>query len=417
MVSAAVALVGHRGLDADAVTAADHDGPGHERAVVAGLDHHHVPGLDLPVGCARDPFELVHRRRFERDVDRAEVQRRVRRRQLGRDLGDLQRAVRPRLDVEHVAQPREIGRVGGVVHRVVDEVEARRHVTEAHPAAGGDRDDTVVVVGVDDPRTTEAHLPPDADDLAQHLDSPHVVGRVEDRVAHRHRGGHALVVAPPRLGAGDAQRSGHHTSGRVPHVVSQGHGLAVDADVEERRALAEIRVALQRDPRLLEVAPVLLGRQRPDVAVRLVSRVVSHCDRSLADLTQSSTITVPRPRGPGRSRGRTTHDRCAADRHELVATDRGAGDIDPRRAVPPRRARPRRDVRPVPRARRGGRGRPPGDGRRGRPRGELAAAVDDRGVRADGRAVPSGRAPEPDHPDPAARRGVADHPPGRRAGG
>ena len=91
--------------------------------------------------------------------------------------------------------------------------ETRRHVAEAHAATRRDGDHPIVVVGVDDPRPAEPHLAADADDVAQHLDAPHVTGRIEDVVGHRDRGRHALVVAPPRLGRRDAQRRGHHPAG------------------------------------------------------------------------------------------------------------------------------------------------------------------------------------------------------------
>ena len=162
------------------------------------------------------------------------------------------------------------GRIVELGDRVVDRLEAGRHVAQAHATARRDRDHPAVVVGVDDARSAEPHLAADADHLAQHLDAAHVAGRVEDRVRHRDGRRHALVVAPPRLGRGDAQRRGHDPAGRVAHVVSQGHRLALDTDVEHRCALAEIGVALQCHPRPGEVGPVLLGRQRPDITVRFV---------------------------------------------------------------------------------------------------------------------------------------------------
>ena len=212
-----------RRLDPEPGIAADHRGAGHEGADVTGLDHHHRPVLDLVVGRSGRPLELVHGGRLEGDVDRTEVQGRVRRGQLGRDPLDLQRTVRARHDAEHVTEGRQVRGVLQLVDRVVDRLEPGWHVAEADAAARRDGDHSIVVVGVDDAGAAEAQLPPDADHLAQHLDAPHVAGRVEHRVAHGHRGRHALVVAPPRLGRGDAQRRRHHAAGAVAHVAAQRH--------------------------------------------------------------------------------------------------------------------------------------------------------------------------------------------------
>src|SRR5436309_3571555 len=103
------------------------------------------------------------------------------------------------------------------------------------------------------------------DHLALHLDVTNVARRIEDLVRHHHWCRDAFVVAPVRLGRCDAQRRCHHASGGVTHVVAQRHRLELDPGIENRGQLAEVPVAEQRCPRLLELRPVILRRDLTNI--------------------------------------------------------------------------------------------------------------------------------------------------------